>query len=222
MKKMFLFLLIFLLIILGCKKEKENRPPVINSITASSQVFYPESTYTFECSAYDLDGDYLTYHWSCTNGTLLSSSGKTVNWKAPERSGTAIISCEVRDGKGGRDKMDKGVTIKPITITIINWSGYIEAGYAYHWERYIKKDWTIHGYFSVAGGEGIKFRILDATNFEKWRNGYEYKALVSTGWSSGTTFSAVIPASGYYYVILENWYTIYDKYVTLFVQITSP
>jgi hypothetical protein len=220
MKKKLLILSIFLLIILGCKKE--NHPPVISSISVSSPVIYPESTYTFECIANDPDGDNLIYNWTCTNGTLLSTSGKTVKWKSPERSGTAIISCEVRDGKGGRDRMDKSVTIKPITITIINTSEYIEGGYAIWWKKYIKKDWTIHGYFSVAGGEGIKFHILDETNFENWRNGRSYRALVETGWSSGSNFSAVIPSTGYYYIVLDNWYTIYDKYVTLFVQITSP
>jgi hypothetical protein len=220
MKKKLLILSIFLLIILGCKKE--NHPPVISSISVSSSVIYPESTYTFECVANDPDGDNLIYNWTCTNGTLLSTSGKTVKWTAPERSGTAIISCEVRDGKGGSDRMDKSVTIKPITITIIDWEGLVPNNYSYYWEKYIKKDWTIHGYFSVAGGAGIKFRILDQVNFQKWYNGESWSALFSTDWSSGTNFSVVIPANGYYYVILVNHPTIYDKYVTLFVQITSP
>jgi hypothetical protein len=218
MKKKLLILSIFLLIILGCKKE--NHPPVISSISVSSSVIYPESTYTFECVANDPDGDNLIYNWTCTTGTLLSTSGKTVKWTAPERSGTAIISCEVRDGKGGSDRMDKSVTIKPITITIINTSVYIEGWDATGWTRYFKKDWTIHGYFSVAGGR-INFFILDETNFENWRNGRSYRALVEIGWSSGSNFSAVIPSTDYYYIILENDEPD-DIYVTLFVQITSP
>jgi hypothetical protein len=217
MKKKLLILSIFLLIILGCKKE--NHPPVISSISVSSSEIYPDLIYTFECVANDPDGDNLIYNWTCTNGTLLSTSGITVDWWAPERSGTAIISCEVRDGKGGSDRMDKSVTIKPITITIIDTIMNIESFATIWWEEYIKKDWTIYGYFFV--DERINFYILDETNFENWRNGRSYRAIVEIGGSSLSKFSVVIPSTNDYYIVLEND-TPYYIYVSLFVQKTSP
>jgi hypothetical protein len=217
MKKKLLILSIFLLIILGCKKE--NHPPVISSISVSSSVIYPESTYTFECVANDPDGDNLIYNWTCTNGTLLSTSGKTVKWTAPERSGTAIISCEVRDGKGGSDRMDKSVTIKPITIKIIDWEGWLPSGYFRYWTEYFKEDWKIQGYFS--SDQEIFFYILDATNYQRWYNGQPYTALFEAEWSYGTNFSVVLPRSDYYYFVIENILPD-DAYCHVFVQITSP
>lgn len=129
-----IFISIFLLLFLSLACKKQNNHPVISSITGPSEVFV-EGTYYFECIAYDPDNDYLTYNWTCTGGTLSSTYGKRVGWTAPERSGNIIIFCEVRDGRGGRDVMNKSIVIKRITDTIIDWAGYIEAGMAYYWEK---------------------------------------------------------------------------------------
>ncbi|MDW8114449.1 MAG: Ig-like domain-containing protein [candidate division WOR-3 bacterium] len=218
--KIILFILpFFILFFIKCKKSNQN--PVISSIHGPNNMYVEEEA-NFTCNAYDPDGDELIYSWSCTQGILSSSMGKTVSYKAPGASGTVNITVTVRDGKGGSDFQSKTITIHKLTQTIINWQGAVPAGYAYYWTYYIKANWTIHGNFSVDVHD-INFLILDENNFDNWWNGRSYNYVVKISRSTGSSFSALIPHDGTYYIILDNTYSlITDKFVRLLVQITSP
>ncbi|NQU86817.1 MAG: carboxypeptidase regulatory-like domain-containing protein, partial [Mariniphaga sp.] len=79
--------------------EKENQPPIIQSITASPQSIKTGETTQLSCVATDPEGDNLTYSWSSINGTFPSGTSRSsVTWKAPDKSGMNI-SVIVNDGQ---------------------------------------------------------------------------------------------------------------------------
>lgn len=211
------------LVALNCKSltPATNSNPIISSISGASTVSAGGSV-SLTCNATDPDGDPLTYSWSCTEGTLSSSTGRSVTWYAPEVSGSASVSVTVRDGQSGSDSQDKTIAIQPLTTTIIDWDGAVQAGYYKYWPEYIKSDYRVHGSFSVDAHD-ITFLILDASNYENWCNNNSYTYVVRVSRSAGSSFSATIPTDGTYYIILDNTYSlITDKFAHLFVQTTSP
>ncbi len=205
----------------SCKKIGPNHPPVIVSISGPDSVGVNNSL-TITCIATDPDGDQLDYTWTCTNGRLSSSVGQSVTWDAPSASGTAIVSATVRDGRGGADTRSKMIIIKPVTTTIIDWAGQIPAGYYVYWPVYLNAGYTVSGNFWVDNYD-INFLILNAANYENWRNNRHYDYLVSVMRSAGTSFSATVPADDTYYIILDNTFSLFtDKFAHLFLQKTSP
>jgi hypothetical protein len=79
-----------------------NHSPIISSLTADPSSIDINQSSTITCIAYDPDGDYLTYIWTKTGGTI-TGSGSTISWTAPATAGIYIITCTVSDGKGGED-----------------------------------------------------------------------------------------------------------------------
>ena len=216
-----LVVILCLLFSISCKSVLPNHNPVINEINGPTVVTAGQSA-SYICSASDPDDDNLTYSWSCTNGTLSSATGKSVTWTAPSRSGTANIQVVVRDGRGGSDDQIIAVTISPLTTTIVNWDGAVQAGYYIYWTSYIPAGYRVSGSFSVDAHD-INFLILDAANYENWRNNRSYRALVGIYRSAGSSFSATTLTSDTYYIILDNTYSLFtDKFAHLFVQTTSP
>jgi hypothetical protein len=93
--------------------QKRNRPPKIQSFTASKTVidlcpFFPDGScsssgkiVTLEVKAGDPDLDNLTYKYSVSAGTIVGS-GATVNWDLSDsRLGIQTASVEVNDRRGG-------------------------------------------------------------------------------------------------------------------------
>lgn len=210
---------IILINIPGCKKT--NHDPIISSISGATSVYIRESV-PLVCNASDPDNDSLTYTWTCTNGSLSASTGKSINWYAPGSSGSTTVSVTVRDGEGGSDSESKTITINPLTTTVIDWDGAIQAGYYKYWSENIESNYRIHGNFSVDAHD-INFLILDESNYENWRNNNSYNYIVRVSRSAGSSFSATIPTDGTYYIILDNTFSLLtDKFTHLLVQTTSP
>ena len=92
------FLLIALLLAVGACNG--NSLPVISSLTADPDTVPPQGTSTITCDASDPDGDALTYKWT-EDGWVISGSGSTLTWTAPDDEGTYSIGVTVKDSKGG-------------------------------------------------------------------------------------------------------------------------
>jgi hypothetical protein len=92
------FLLIALLLAVGACNG--NSAPTISSLTADPDTVPPQGTSTITCDASDPDGDTLTYKWT-EDGWVISASGSTLTWTAPDDEGTYTIGVTVKDGKGG-------------------------------------------------------------------------------------------------------------------------
>ncbi len=73
--------------------------PVINTVTASPLSGQPETNFTLTASAYDEDGDTLSYTWSSSAGAFSSgNTGNPVTWTAPTTVGSYEIAVTVSDG----------------------------------------------------------------------------------------------------------------------------
>ena len=77
-----------------------NASPHIARLTPSETSLAPGVSCTVTCTASDPDGDALTYTWTAADG-VISGSGSTITWEAPEDEGSYTISVTVSDGKGG-------------------------------------------------------------------------------------------------------------------------
>jgi hypothetical protein len=88
-----------------------NQPPQLTKFKASSTVARVDETVTLEATAFDADGDSLTYHYDASGGTL-SGRGAEVEWRAPGQTGEYTISAWVSDDEFESSK-------KEVTITVI-------------------------------------------------------------------------------------------------------
>ena len=220
-KVLILALLLAVTAALVVRCAKQNHNPVISLLNAPSSVSVDGSA-TLSCNASDPDGDSLTYDWTCTEGSLSSSSGSSVTWTAPGASGSATVTVSVHDDRGGADSRSKTITVDRVTTTLADWSGQVAANSWTYWDFYLKSGYSVSGNFWV-DNYNISFLILDESNYENWRNNNSYTYLVKVVQSAGTSFSATIQTSGTYYVVLDNtysWFT--DKFAHLFVEKTSP
>ncbi len=93
------FLLIALLLAVGACNG--NSLPIISSLIADPDTVPPEGTSTITCDASDPDGHTLTYSWT-EDGWVISGSGSTLTWTAPDDEGIYTIGVTVKDSKGGK------------------------------------------------------------------------------------------------------------------------
>lgn len=75
-------------------------PPIITAIVAApDSIGSGESTVLF-VSAYDPNGDAMTYSWTAEYGTLASNNAAVTNWTAPTELGLYQITVTVTDADG--------------------------------------------------------------------------------------------------------------------------
>jgi hypothetical protein len=203
-------------------KPTANRPPVIDSLVGPASL--PAKTDAqYTCFASDLDNDSIAYSWSCQRGHLSSTSGQSVTWTAPETSGSVIVTCTARDGHGGEDVRPKTVSVTKVITTWLDTMISIPARGSQAYYGTMRQDYTVSGSFSVDDGYDINFYVLDSANYFKWANSQTFSALVSKERSTGTSYSAVIPSTRRYYVLMDNTYSLFtNKIVTVLTKLTTP
>jgi len=84
-------------------QKKSNSPPVINSITFSSDVFLPGQQYAMACDVYDPDNDPIFYDWSVDGGFTDNPEASSPVWNTPDQEGVYVIELTISDGWGGYD-----------------------------------------------------------------------------------------------------------------------
>ncbi|MBP7634629.1 carboxypeptidase regulatory-like domain-containing protein [Candidatus Ozemobacteraceae bacterium] len=90
-----------------------NRPPLVRLAAGSSVRVARNDELSLTATAFDPDGDTLSYLWGGTAGAYVSSgtAQTTARWRAPDFDTTASVSVEVADGHGGRSHAVLGVTV---------------------------------------------------------------------------------------------------------------
>ena len=78
---------------------RTNDPPIIVSLTAGAQWTTPSGNLEVTCNASDPDEDELSYDWSASGG-YISGTGSSVEWVAPQMTGTYDLTVLVADGYG--------------------------------------------------------------------------------------------------------------------------
>ena len=98
----------------------ENRPPVIASLTATSNPVPMGESTTVTCIATDPDGDPVTYSWR-TDGGELSGVGSIVTWFAPRaapgQKTEYRLTVIVEDGNGGTDLSE--IALDSVRIVVL-------------------------------------------------------------------------------------------------------
>jgi hypothetical protein len=89
----------------------ENRPPVIDSFTASKYEVKPNETVVLTAMAFDPESDPLSYTYSSSGGSL-EGQGESARWTAPPEPGTHTISVSVADGHGHSAHSSLDMTVK--------------------------------------------------------------------------------------------------------------
>ena len=208
-------------------KPTANRPPVIDSISGPGSLPANANT-SLTCFATDMDGDSLTYAWTCQRGHCTPATGRTVTWYAPDTSGNVIITATVRDGRGGEDVRSKTIGVSKVTTALLDTMVSVAASSYKYWYTTMKIGYSVWGSFSVQqkGSEDaldINFYVMDSTNFYLWVNNQNCTAIVNKQRSSGTSYSAAVPRTCRYYIVLDNTYSLLTpKIVTFSTKLTSP
>ncbi|MCX6842315.1 MAG: hypothetical protein NTX53_08565 [candidate division WOR-3 bacterium] len=208
-------------------KPVANRPPVVDSISGPSSIPANGNT-SLTCFATDPDGDSLTYAWACERGHLSPVTGRTVTWYAPDTSGNVIVTATVSDGRGGQDPRTKTINVTKVTTTWLDTMVSVPATSYKSWYGTMKVGYKVWGNFSVSQDAprpdlDINFYVFDSTNFYKWVNNQNSNGVVVISRSTGTSYSATIPKTCRYYVVLDNTYSVVTpKIVTVLTKLTSP
>ena len=105
-------LIISVLLLVGCTSATASHSPVINSLTAESDVLLPSQTCEIACNASHLNGESLNYQWSANRGSI-SGEGPVVSWTAPDAAGTYTITVSVIDGSGGQSISYLSINVLP-------------------------------------------------------------------------------------------------------------
>jgi len=112
-------LILGMLFLFSC--EKDNHPPVIQSLTATPEDVETGGIVSLNCIASDDDGDPLTFSWIASKGSFPDGDiGESVTWQAPEEVGQFSISIDVNDGETStQDAMIITVNPKNVTTSMI-------------------------------------------------------------------------------------------------------
>lgn len=118
--KSFLFVLFFATIVLGCKKEKVNDPPVANA--GQDQIItLPRDTITLTGSGTDANGTITGYLWSQVSGPMaatITNDGFASALFSDLIEGTYVFQLTVYDNAGAVGSDMVSVTVEPaITLT---------------------------------------------------------------------------------------------------------
>lgn len=76
-----------------------NRAPIIQSLSANTNVVSSNASLQLVCEASDPNGDAITYTWTAAQG-LISGQGAQVQWTAPQSEGVYDIKVRVADNQG--------------------------------------------------------------------------------------------------------------------------
>src|SRR4030066_2169469 len=95
---------------------ENNNSPVISSLDANQDSTEINNYVGIYCSANDQDGDTLTFDWT-VNGEIEIAEGEpsSLTWRAPDTTGTYIITCTVSDGRGGEDSESVSITVTELS-----------------------------------------------------------------------------------------------------------
>jgi hypothetical protein len=103
---------------------RPSMPPTIVSLTADADWTTPSGSIQVTCTAFDPEGDELSYKWSTTGGDI-SGTGAAINWTAPEKVGIYHVTVVVTDSHGSSATnllpisvaTEQPPTVEPLLIT---------------------------------------------------------------------------------------------------------
>jgi len=147
--------------------QQANRSPIVDAGQDKEIGAGGQSIYLYP-SVFDPDGDYLTYNWSCSGGSLSSYNSLNPIFYAPNSSYHTTYTCTltVNDGRGGIASDSVNIYIKTSytgTLSVnTNQANSITSSSA-----------RLNGYLSNDGGENVSVRFVwgrgnNLNNYTPW------------------------------------------------------
>jgi len=93
------------------EEDASNSPPQILSLDAVPVRVNVGAQASVVCSAFDPDGDTLTYEWGATGGAFSTLPDSRMSWRAPDRTGEWVITVTVTDSGGNVAKESVTITV---------------------------------------------------------------------------------------------------------------
>lgn len=164
----------------------------------------------------------LNFFWSCDRGTLVLEQGDSVMWRAPDSSGMALLRVVIVDALGDSATDSLAVRVTPRVKSFVYWEGAVKAGTSVFFGDSAPAGYRLNGQ-SRADTTGAIFLIfLDEVNFQQWRNGEEYQFLIKQPAYQVTPFYDTIPATGIYYLVIDNTRNFNDASFWVDIRLSSP
>lgn len=161
---------------------RRNTAPLVTGIASTLAWIRPGESVMLTCEAEDADGDMLTYTWSSACG-LVSGTGATVTWTAPDSEGECVVAVTVDDGYDGTatasisvatakyepllvtDMAVTPVDVPPYLVPRTNWykvyweDSYVIECFTTEPERIVSYEWSDGGPVAAfpVGTERIEF-----------------------------------------------------------------
>lgn len=175
-------LLGFVVILASCKKDEENKNPVVNSVIVNPASINAGGMVTVSVSASDPDGDGLSYSYNATGGAIVGS-GSTATWTAPNTAGAYSVTVTVTDGNGGSASGSGSLTVTQVQQqTKVTGTAQFPAG---------------------TSGDLSNSKVSLYTSWENWNANQPIKFGAVSGAGASVTFELLDVLPGNYY--LDVW-----------------
>ncbi|HSG68577.1 MAG TPA: PKD domain-containing protein [Bacteroidales bacterium] len=172
----------FLVILNSCKKDEENKNPVVSSVIVNPASINAGGMVTVTVSASDPDGDALSYSYTATGGAI-QGSGSTATWTAPNQAGAYSVTVAVSDGNGGAASGSGTLTVTQVQQqTKVTGTAQFPAG---------------------TSGDLSNAKVSLYTSYENWNANQPIKFGAVTGAGASVTFELMDVLPGNYY--LDVW-----------------
>jgi hypothetical protein len=94
-----------------------NSPPAITGLTISNDLLFTFGEYIVTVSAFDPDGDNLSYTWTVTGGSIVNTNDSQMTWKAPGTAGDYLLTVTIQDGRDGQAELTTTASVKKVLST---------------------------------------------------------------------------------------------------------
>ncbi|MGQ9677727.1 MAG: hypothetical protein ACUVUD_00385 [bacterium] len=221
MKRRFVIMWGFLaFFFMGSSCPQRYLQPAIKAVKGKTTVTVQDSSW-YKCEVAAPGFPQLLFSWWCTRGQLVSTSGDSVQWFAPESSGIAIVGVEVEGQRGEKVRDSLIVVVMPRVLVFASWEGAVKGG-----SYVFCADSALQGYRlsgrSFADSRNLYLFLFDELNFLRWQNNEEFEFLIRRFVDDSSPFYDTIPTTGVYYLVLDNGRNFYEVNFSIEIQLTSP
>jgi hypothetical protein len=212
-----------LLLLVGCGEQ--TGPPTINYVKGDNAVVANDRV-EIESQAWDWGLAPITFEWTSPRGSFLrlfeDRTRSVVRWYAPESSGDVTLRLVVTDLDNETATDTFPVTVRKVTTSLINYQGAVKAGLFRDWPESLRVAHRIKGDFAFEDSTLLSFYVLEEADYQRWLARDSFGWLVARESSPADTFSATVPATDWYRVVVDNRAGKVDRTLNLRLTRTTP
>jgi hypothetical protein len=206
-----------LAVLLAVSCEEQSWPPEIQRLAGPGTVTVRDSA---EFVATVAAMGPVSYQWTCTGGRLAWDWGDSVRWYAPESSGADSVFVVATDSLGRSDADTAAVAVSKLVLWFASDGGGLKPQAYACWGDSVPAGYALSG--TTASDTGVMFMFLDSANFVLWQNRLQYSFRIRKPAYDTRPFSDTVPATGYYFAVMDNRPNLEENDYWLSLTVTSP